>query len=130
MVARFTEDDPVKVARLAAQAASECDDGYKKTDVRAWGIAALAELDFVADAKSALREAVKQSKGVTPPASRTEAFTLLLHAAFRIGNEDARWVADELKNSCGQDSHWSSKRAIRAAGKLTEGQLKPRSFFR
>ena len=128
-VARYTEDDPVKVACLATKAASECDDEYKRTAVRAWEIAALAEREFVADAKRALREAVKQSKGIMPFASRAEAFTLLLHAAFRIGEEDAKWVADELRNSCGKDSDWRCQRAVRNAAKLVEGEIKPRPFF-
>jgi len=128
-VARYTEDDPVKVASLAAKAASECDDEYKRTAVRAWEIAALAEREHVIEARRGLREAVNQSKSVTPLASRAEALMLLLQAAFRIGDEDAKWVADELKNSCGQDLHWRCKRAIRRISEFFEGQLKPRPFF-
>lgn len=128
-VARFAEDDPVKIASLAAKAASKCDDEYKRTAARAWEIAALAERKFVAEATTGLRDAVNQSKSVTPLASRAEALVLLLHAALRISDQDAKRVAYELKNSCGQDSHWRCKRAIRDAVELTEGTLKPRPFF-
>lgn len=40
-VARYTDDDPVAIAREAAEAASRCEDEYKKTAFRAWEIAAL-----------------------------------------------------------------------------------------
>ena len=39
-VARFTDGDSVAIAREAANAASDCDDQYKRTAVRAWEIAA------------------------------------------------------------------------------------------
>ncbi|MSU60198.1 MAG: hypothetical protein EXS35_18845 [Pedosphaera sp.] len=128
-VARYIEDDPVKIAKQAAKAADECDDEYKRTAVRAWEIAALAERKHLSEAKKSLREAVSRSKNVTPFSSRAEALTLLLQAAFRIGEKDARLVADELKKSCGQDSHWRCKRAIRDADKFFDGQLQPRPFF-
>lgn len=128
-VARYTEADPIKIARQAAKAAGECDDEYKKTAVRAWEIAALAERKHITEARKSLRAAVSQSRTVMPLSSRAEALMLLLQAAFRIGNEDVRLVADELKNSCGRDSHWRSKRAIRDAAKIVEGKLEPRLFF-
>ena len=128
-VARFTKDDPIKIAMRAAKAGSECDDDYKKTAVCAWEIAALAERKLFTEARKRLRMALSQSRGVTPLSSRAEALTLLLQAAFLIADEDAKVVADELRNSCGHDSHWRCKRAIRDAGKLAEGQLEPRRFF-
>ena len=128
-VARYAEVGPIKIAREAAKAASECDDDYKRTAVRAWFIAALAERNHTAEAKRELWTAVSQSKKVTPLSSRAEALILLLQAAFQISVQDVRLVADELKSSCGRDLHWRSKRAVRDAWKLVEGELKPRPFF-
>jgi len=128
-VARFTDSDPIKVARQAAKAASECTDDYKKTAVRAWEIAALAERKIITEARKVLRAALIQSRSIIPFSSRAEALMLLLQASFRIGHEDAKGVADELKNSCGNDSHWRCKRAVRDAGQLIEGKIEPRSFF-
>lgn len=128
-VVRYTEDDPIKVARQAAKAASECDDEYKKTAVRAWEIAALAERRLVAEARKGLNAALSQSKRVTPLSSRAEALMLLLQAAFRIGHADAKGIAEELKSSCGGDSNWRCKRAVRDAGKLIAGELDARPFF-
>jgi hypothetical protein len=128
-VARYTEDDPVEIAGLAAKAAGECEDAYKRTAVRAWEIAALAERKHITEARKGLRTAVSQSKNVTPLSSRAEALMLLLQAAFRIGEEDVRLVADELKNACERDSHWRCKRAIRDAGELVDRKREPRPFF-
>jgi hypothetical protein len=128
-VARYSDKNTVKVAKLAAKAASECEDEYKKTGVRAWEIAALAERNNLSEARSSLRAAVKQSKGVMPLSSRAEALILLLQAAFKIGSEEASWVSIELKNACGNDSHWRCKRAIRDAGKMLGGDIDPRQFF-
>lgn len=128
-VARYTEDDPVKVANHAANAARECDDAYKQTAVRAWEIAALAERKYEAQAKRGLREAVSQSKNISPNSTRADALMLLLQAAFQISIEEAKWVAEELEISCGRDSHWRCKRAIREAGRLLDGERKPRPFF-
>jgi hypothetical protein len=129
-VARYTEEDPIKIAKQAAKAAGECDDEYKKTAVRAWEIAALAERKFVAEARNGLQNALSQSRGIMPLSSRAEALMLLLHAALRIGDKDARRVVEELKASCSDDSHWRCKRAIRDAEELAAGKREPRPFFR
>lgn len=128
-VARYTEDDPIKVAKQAAKAASECDDEYKKTAARAWEIAALTERNLLTEARKGLRAALSQSRSVMPLSSRAEALTLLLQAAIQISPKDAQEVANELTHSCGQDSHWRCRRAIRDAGKFLKGELKPRPFF-
>jgi hypothetical protein len=128
-VARYTEDDPIKIAKQAAKAANECDDEYKQTAVRAWEIAALAERKLLTEARKVLRMALAQSRSVVPLSSRAEALMLLLQAACRISQSDARGVAEEVTNSCGNDSHWRCKRAIRDAGKLVHRQVAPRQFF-
>ena len=128
-VARYSEKACLKVATMAAKTAGGCDDAYKKTAVKSWGIAALAERKFLVEAKDALRSALIESRSVTPHSSRAEALILLLQAALLIGNKDAGAVADELKQCCGDDSHWRCKRAVRDSEKLIQGQLKPRPFF-
>jgi hypothetical protein len=77
-VARFTNEDPVSVASEAARAAKECEDNYKKSAVRAWEIAALAERDCTPEAQKRLNEALSLAKSIEPISSRSEAMLLLL----------------------------------------------------
>jgi hypothetical protein len=84
-VARFTDGDQVAVASEAARAARECEDDYKKSAVRAWEIAALAERDCTAEARKSLSEALALAKCVEPTSSRSEALLVLVQAAFRWG---------------------------------------------
>lgn len=128
-MARFTDGSPVGIAIDAARAAKDCDDKYKRTAVRAWEIAALAERCHFAEARKTLDCAMSQSKSITPLSSRAEALNLLLHASFRIGQRDAKLVADELKMACGNDPHWRCKRAVQDADKLLAAELEPRVFF-
>jgi hypothetical protein len=128
-VARFTDGDPVAVASEAAKAARECEDDYKRSAVRAWEIAALAERDCTTQARRSLTEAVSLGKSVTPISSRSEALFLLLQSAFRIGRDEANKVYEVLKTCCPADEHWRCKRAVRDGGKMIEGKLEPRAFF-
>ncbi len=127
-VARFTDRDPVKVAKEAAKAAGKCDDDYKRAAVRAWVIAALAERGHRAEAIKALESALAQSKSVTPNSARSEALILLLHAAFYIDKRSATRVLSELKSACGNESHWRCKRAIKDADALLAENGQPRPF--
>jgi len=128
-VARFTDDDPVSIASEAAKAATECKDDYKKSAVRAWEIAALAERGCISEAKNRLNETLSLAKNVEPISSRSEALLLLLQAAFRIDNNAAQKVYGILKASCPIEEHWRCKRALRDGEKMISGELQPRSFF-
>lgn len=128
-VARFIDGDPIPVASESAKAARECEDDYKKSAVRAWEIAALAERDCTAEARKRLSEALAIGKRAEPTSSRSEALFLLLQAAFKIGRNDATQVYEVLKASCPVDEHWRCKRAVRDGGKLILGEFEPRSFF-
>jgi hypothetical protein len=128
-VTRYTDGDPLSVAREAEQAASSCNDDYKRTAVRAWEVAALAERGLVDEARKILMSVLSQQKSVTPLSSRSEALILLLHASFRIGMSEAKLVVTELKSACGNDSHWRCKRAIKDANKLLTEEMKPRPFY-
>jgi hypothetical protein len=128
-VARFTDGDPVAVASEAAKAAEECEDDYKKSAVRAWEIAALAERGCATEARKSLSEALALSKCVEPISSRSEALFLLLQAAFRIGRNEAKRVYEALRASCPVEEHWRCKRAVRDGGKIISGELEPRTFF-
>ena len=96
-MARFTDGDPVAVACEAAKAAQECEDDYKKSAVRAWEIAALAERDCTGEARKSLSEALAIAKCVEPVSSRSEALLLLLQAAFKIGRDEAKSVYEILR---------------------------------
>ena len=128
-VARFTDGDPVSVASEAAQAACECEDDYKKSAVRAWEIAALAERGCTREARKSLSEALALGKCVEPISSRSEALLLLLQAAFKISRDEAERVYADLRASCPVDEHWRCKRAVRDGGKMLSGELEPRPFF-
>lgn len=127
--ARFTDSDPVAVASEAAQAARECEDNYRRSAVRAWEIAALAERDCAKEARKSLSEALAIAQGVEPMSSRSEALLLLLQAAFRIGRGEAERVNEILKASCPVDEHWRCKRAVRDGERMLSGELAPRVFF-
>jgi hypothetical protein len=128
-VARFTDANPCAVAREAAEAARKCDDDYKKSAVRAWEVAALAERDCKREARKSLCDALVLGKRVKPAASRSEVLLLLLQAAFRIGREEAEKVFEILKASCPADEHWRCKRAVRNGGRILSGEIEPRLFF-
>jgi len=129
-VARFTDGDPIEIAVQAAKAASECDDDYKRSSVRAWEVAALAERDLLPQAKKALKAAVKLAKNVQPISSRSEALFILMQAAVSIGRDEAVEVFEDLKSACPEGEHWRCKRAVRDAEKMLTGELAARSFYR
>lgn len=128
-VARFTDGDPAAIAAEAAAAARECEDDYKKSAVRAWEIAALAERGCMKQARKSLGEALLLGRQVQPLSSRSEALFLLLQAAFKIGSDDARRVYEILSASCSVEKHWRCKRAVRDGRKMISGELQPRPFF-
>jgi len=128
-VARFTDGDPVAVAREAGSAARECDDDYKRSAVRAWEIAALAERDCPKEARASLSDALALGKRVEPASSRSEALLLLLQAGFKIGRDEAQRVHEILKGSCPVDEHWRCKCAVRDGEQMLLGELEPRPFF-
>ncbi|MES2571983.1 MAG: hypothetical protein V4710_18255 [Verrucomicrobiota bacterium] len=128
-VARFTDGDPIAIASEAAKAAEKCNDDYKKSAVRAWEIAALAERGCMSEAGKRLSEAVRGAKKAIPASSRSEAFILLMQAAFAISRKDAVQVYEVLIATCSPDEHWRCKRAIRDGGRMISGELNSRSFF-
>ena len=117
------------IATQAAKAASECDDDYKRSSVRAWEVAALAERRFVPQARKALKEAVKLAKDVQPFSSRCEALLTLMQASVSISRDDAAAVFSDLKSACPEVEHWRCKRALRDAGKMLAGELAARVFY-
>ncbi len=128
-IARFTDGSPLDAVSHAASAANACKDKYQKTGVRAWEIAALAERGYLTEARDALETALEYSREIPQLSSRAEALMLLLAAAYRIGNDMLVKVVQELRDSCGEDSHWRCKRAIKEASKIVSNELKPRKFF-
>jgi hypothetical protein len=128
-VARFTDGNPVAIACEAAKAAQECEDDYKKSAVRAWEIAALAERGCAREARKSLSDALALGKCVEPMSSRSEVLLSLLQAAFRINRDEAERVYEILKASCPVNEHWRCKRAVRDGGRMFSGELTPRSFF-
>ena len=128
-VARFTDGDPIAIAVQAAKAASECDDDYKRSAVRAWEVAALAERDLLPQAGKALKAAVKLAKNVQPLSSRSEALFILMQAAVSIGRDEAVAVFEDLKSACPEGGHWRCKRAVRDAEKMLTGELAARPFY-
>lgn len=128
-VARFTDGDPVAIAKQAAKSAAECDDDYKRSAVRAWEIAALAERGFTSEAKRALNQAVKIARTVQPTSSRSEALLDLFQAAFSIDHTEAEKVQLILGETCPPSEHWRCKRANRYAATMVSGENEPRKFY-
>lgn len=129
-VARFTDGDPVAIASEAARAAQECEDDYRKSAVRAWEVAALAERGSTAEARKSLSEALKLAKRIESVSSRSEALLLLMQAAFRIGRDEAMRAYALLKESCPVEEHSRCcKRAVRDGERMISGTQEPRPFF-
>ncbi|MEM7384498.1 MAG: hypothetical protein AAF514_06085 [Verrucomicrobiota bacterium] len=129
-VARFLDGDPVSIAKQAAKAASEGEDAYRQSAVRAWEVAALAERGFSAESKKALKEALCLAQTVEPLSSRSEALYSLLQAAFAIDEKEANNVHSLIAKTCPPGEHWRCKRANRDAARMINGELQPRKFFR
>ncbi len=125
----FTDADPVPIASQAAIAAAACDDDYKRSAVRSWEIAALAERGHGERAMKALREAVDIARRVQPSDSRSEALLLLMQAAFMISRETAESVGAQLTQGCSDSDPWRCKRAVKHASQMMDGTLEPRKFF-
>ena len=129
-MARFTDGDPVAIASEAARAAQECEDDYRKSAVRAWEVAALAERGSTAEARKSLSEALKLAKRIESVSSRSEALLLLMQAAFRIGRDEAMRAYSLLKESCPVEEHSRCcKRAVRDGERMISGTQEPRPFF-
>jgi hypothetical protein len=128
-VARFTDADPKPIVRQAANAAAECSDTFKRSSVRAWEVAALAQRGLLAESRAALAEAFKLAASVEPIASRSEAFFLLMQAACSIDPVTAAKVHTQLATSCAADAHWRTQRNLRDATRLAKGETSPRLFF-
>ena len=128
-VARFTDSDPIAIAKLATKAAASCDDDYKRSSVRAWEVAALAERNEPKHAERALKAAVTMAERVHPVSSRSEALFLLFQSAFSIGRKQAEWVYGRLEATCPEAEHWRCKRSLREAHQILDGTLKAQPFF-
>lgn len=128
-VARFTDGNPVAVAAEAAKAAADGEDAYQKCSVRAWEIAALAERDYISEARKSLIELLPVLKNVEPASSRCEAHLLLMQAAFKISDKDAKNIYEAMTSCCQPEEHWRCRRALRDGAKIISGDLQPRPFF-
>ena len=128
-VARYTDGDPSMIVAQAAKAASQCDDDYKRSAVRAWEVAALAERSLLPQARKALSEATNLAKCVQPISSRSESLFILMQAAFSISRDAAAAVLADLKATCPVGEHWRCRRALRDAEKIMAGELAPRPFY-
>ena len=68
-VARYSPGVTVSLVKEAARAAQQCDEAYQRAAVRAWEIAALAEVGASAEASRALKAAVETSRSIVQPAT-------------------------------------------------------------
>ena len=101
----------------------------KRTAVRAWEIAALAEAGAATQARASLDSALSESADVSPAPSKSEALLLLLQAAAYLGASDANQILAAMRTACEADTHWRSKRALRNAELICSKQQQPRAFF-
>ena len=110
------------------ECAAQCKDDYQRSAVRAWELAALAEREYLTEARRSLKEAGELAKSVDPVSSRAEARFLLLQAAFWISNSDGEMVAEVLEEAC-VTNHWRERRARRDAKRMLMGDMPSRQFF-
>lgn len=127
-LARYDKASPLRYARHAAKAAAKLNDPYKHASVRAWEIAALAERNYLPQARAALTEAVEIARFVNQQGSRAEALFLLFQAAINISHHDAEVVSNVLDEVCDSD-HWRAMRARKNTAKILEGMSSSREFF-
>lgn len=126
-VARYA-DRPLIFTRKAAKAASKTKDNYRQSAVRAWEIAALAELEYFDHARQVLSEAVELALTIEHEGSKAEAIMLLFPAAFKISKTDAELVA-RLFEQTSPMTHWRAKRAKKEIALILSGERPPREFF-
>lgn len=110
-VVRYSDVRLIEIADQAADAARHCSDAYKQCAVRAWEIAALAEQTERKAAEARLKLVLSKIGEVTPPSSRSEALSLLLHAAARISPDAALSVSEMIVRISNNESHWRCQRA-------------------
>lgn len=128
-VARFTDGDTMEIAQEVAKAASECEDAYQRSAVKAWEVVALAERFFKTQAQEALHLGIELAGTVQPLSSRSDALFLLLQAAISISQEEAKTVFDQISSSCPAEEHWRCKRNLRDAEQMLAGKMAARPFF-
>ncbi len=119
-VARYS-NSVCSIARESARAAQQRDDDFKRSAVRSWEVAAMAETGHLKEARHVLRNATSQALLATPASSRCEALILLLHAAARINVEETIRVAEVLRKRLVVDSHWRCIRAVKDAAAILSG---------
>lgn len=84
------------ILEMALVEAGKDTDTYRRVAVLAWVIDAALARDRKPFAESILQDALTQSATVTPMKSRAAALELLLKRATKVGERDARQVADAL----------------------------------
>jgi len=111
-VARYVPIDAIRIATEAEQAALKCDDHFKRSAVRAWEIAALAERGMTKDALRSLHSALAEAALASPSSSRCESLLLLMHAAARISLSHSIPIADEIRKTAAGDANWRCIRSL------------------
>jgi len=129
-IARYSnKSDVLIVVKEARKTASECDDDYKKSSVRAWEIVALSETGFKKEAKTSLKEAVDLASKIEPLSSRCESLFQLFQSSCHIDMQVAENLYERMKSLCPIEEHWRAKRAIKNANEILEGKTKAREYF-
>lgn len=101
-VAKAADDDRVDaVLEKASSEAAKDTDAYQRIAVLSWVIDAALARERTAYAQRTLRSALAQSEAITPMKSRASALELLLTQATKLGEGDARQVAEALLNAAG-----------------------------
>ena len=129
-IARYSnKSDVLNVAKEARKTASECDDDYKKSSVRAWEVVALAENGFKNESKKSLNEAVNLASKIKDLSSRCESLFQLFQASCHIDMRVAENLYERMKSLCPVEEHWRAKRAIKNVNEILEGKTEVREYF-
>ncbi len=126
-VARYA-DRPLVFTRKASKAAAKTKDDYQRSAVRAWEVSALAEREYIDQARQVLSEAVELAQTIEHEGSKAEAIMLLFSAAFKISKSDAESVAKAFEVASPM-THWREKRAMKDIALILSGEHPPREFF-
>jgi len=103
------------LARLAMDAAGDCDDAFRQATASAWTIRALLERDRRDDALMMLEIALGAVPRIEPASSRAEALILLFQAAFDTDETIRRSMLFALIELADRDDHWRIERAVVSA---------------
>lgn len=105
--ARFgPQDQVIRVAHQATQAAATCSDLYERAACLAWPLRALVERGMTEDAREILSTALAASDRIPHPVRRASALLLIAQAAWPLGRPSQESVVKALLDAYRETHGW------------------------